>query len=86
MTWFDAAHGESTSLDIRHVFLMIGAEPNTKWLDGCMALDAQGFVKTGADLTPDELVSRGWPLKRAPSSWRAACPACLRRATCARRA
>ena len=28
---------------------MIGAEPNTEWLDGCIELDARGFVRTGKD-------------------------------------
>src|SRR2546423_6999241 len=37
--------------DIRHVFVMTGAAPSTQWLSGCVALDAQGFVKTGADLS-----------------------------------
>lgn len=31
----------------RHLFLFIGADPNTHWLDGCVALDATGFVLTG---------------------------------------
>ena len=35
--------------NIGNVFVMIGAEPNTDWLDGCLALDAKGFVKTGPD-------------------------------------
>ena len=52
--------------DIRHVFVMAGAAPSTRWLGGCVALDARGFVKTGADLTPDELAAAGWPLARAP--------------------
>jgi thioredoxin reductase (NADPH) len=29
------------------MFVMIGAEPNTDWLDGCLELDAKGFVVTG---------------------------------------
>jgi thioredoxin reductase (NADPH) len=66
VTWRDAARGEQTTQDIRHIFLMIGADPNTKWLDGCLELDAGGFVKTGTDLTPDELLTRAWPLKRQP--------------------
>ena len=33
---------------MRHLFLFIGAEPATKWLDGCVSLDAKGFVETGA--------------------------------------
>jgi len=30
-----------------NLFLMIGAVPNTDWLNGCVAVDAKGFVKTG---------------------------------------
>ena len=29
------------------MFLMLGAQPNTAWLDGCVALDQRGFVRTG---------------------------------------
>jgi thioredoxin reductase (NADPH) len=52
--------------DIRHVFVMTGAVPNTGWLDGCVALDGRGFIKTGPDLSPDDLRSAGWPLARPP--------------------
>jgi thioredoxin reductase (NADPH) len=52
--------------DIRHVFVMTGAIPNTRWLDGCVALDAQGFIKTGTDLSHDDLATAHWPLARAP--------------------
>ena len=45
---------------------MTGADPSTQWLDGCIALDGKGFVKTGPDLSADELTARGWPLGRAP--------------------
>jgi len=51
---------------IRHVFVMTGAEPSTRWLEGCVALDGKGFIKTGPDLTPEELATAGWPLARAP--------------------
>jgi thioredoxin reductase (NADPH) len=51
---------------IRHVFLMIGASPNSKWLEGCVALDDSGFVKTGNDVTRDDLAHAKWPLARAP--------------------
>ena len=36
--------------DIRHVFVMAGAVPNTRWLERCVALDEKGFIKTGPDL------------------------------------
>jgi thioredoxin reductase (NADPH) len=50
---------------IRHLFSMIGATPNSEWLRGCLVLDAQGFVKTGPDLTPKE-VGQHWRLMRSP--------------------
>jgi thioredoxin reductase (NADPH) len=51
---------------IGHVFLMIGAQPNSAWLSECVALDAKGFVKTGQDLTADDLSRTRWALARAP--------------------
>ena len=45
---------------------MTGAVPNTGWLDGCVALDAKGFIKTGPDLSQDDLAAARWPLARAP--------------------
>ncbi|MGA3235218.1 MAG: FAD-dependent oxidoreductase [Bryobacteraceae bacterium] len=58
--WRDTTTGTSDIHDIRHLFVMTGAEPNTAWLRGCLELDAKQFVQTGADLGP------GWPLRRAP--------------------
>jgi thioredoxin reductase (NADPH) len=51
---------------IRHVFMMTGADPNTGWLNGCVALDAKGFIKTGSDLSPEDLSTARWPLSRPP--------------------
>jgi thioredoxin reductase (NADPH) len=51
---------------IRHVFLMTGATPNTSWLDGCVVLDDKGFIKTGTDLSPENLSTARWPLARPP--------------------
>jgi thioredoxin reductase (NADPH) len=45
---------------------MTGAVPNTLWLEGCVALDPRGFVKTGTDLSQADLTAAGWPLTRAP--------------------
>ena len=64
--WRDSQTGTSETHDIRHVFAMTGAVPNTRWLDGCVALDAQGFIKTGPDLSPEDLAAARWPLARAP--------------------
>jgi len=52
--------------NIRHVFVMTGADPNTRWLGGCVALDPKGFIKTGPDLSPEELSAARWPLTRPP--------------------
>jgi thioredoxin reductase (NADPH) len=60
----DARSGRTETLAVRHVFLMTGATPNTEWLKGCVALDDKGFVKTGPDLTRDDLAA--WPRSRTP--------------------
>ena len=39
--------GEETRRPIRHLFLFIGAKPNSDWLSGCVKLDPEGFVLTG---------------------------------------
>ena len=66
VTWRDAVADEVATHPIRHVFVMAGAVPNTKWLDGCLALDEKGFIKTGPDLTREELEAAHWPLPRSP--------------------
>ena len=57
VTWRNQASGVSTTKPIGNVFLMIGAEPNTDWLQGCLDLDEKGFVKTGYDPEGDPLKS-----------------------------
>ena len=48
--WRHGASGVEIRRPIRHLFLFIGAEPNTDWLSGSgVALDAKGFILTGAD-------------------------------------
>ena len=58
--------GETEILGIRHLFVMTGAVPSSQWLDGCVVLDEKGFIRTGSDLTPEDLANAHWPLKRAP--------------------
>src|SRR5438477_682006 len=58
--------GADTIENIRHVFVMTGAVPATKWLDDCVALDDHDFIKTGPDLTPEDLNTAQWPLTRQP--------------------
>lgn len=49
VTWTNARTGASETRPIENVFSMIGAEPRTRWLDGCLELDAKGFVLTGPE-------------------------------------
>ncbi|HMD47603.1 MAG TPA: NAD(P)/FAD-dependent oxidoreductase, partial [Bryobacteraceae bacterium] len=51
--WRAAETGASETYPIQHLFLMMGACPNTTWLQGCLALDAKQFIKTGAELGVD---------------------------------
>jgi len=52
--WRRAASAEEVRRPIRHLFLFIGAEPNTDWLSGSgVALDAKSFVLTGGDAAAD---------------------------------
>jgi thioredoxin reductase (NADPH) len=50
---------------IRHLFLFIGADPATGWLDGCGVARERGFVATGDALPPDALGDRPcWRTRR----------------------
>jgi thioredoxin reductase (NADPH) len=53
VTWVERRGGAATTRPATGVFVMIGAEPNTQWAAGCLALDAQGFVCTGAKAGAD---------------------------------
>jgi thioredoxin reductase (NADPH) len=64
--WRDGRNEAEETRAIRHVFVMAGATPATSWVDHCLALDANGFIKTGPELSHDELAQVGWPLGRAP--------------------
>ncbi|TLY64893.1 MAG: cyclic nucleotide-binding domain-containing protein [Gammaproteobacteria bacterium] len=66
VAWQSGGETEQQWHDVSHVFLMTGASPNTQWLQGCVALDTGGFVKTGADLSSDDLAATRWPLRRSP--------------------
>jgi thioredoxin reductase (NADPH) len=64
--WRDISNDRVEAHDIRHVFVMAGAIPNTEWLQRCVALDDKGFIKTGPDLSPEDLTAAAWPLARRP--------------------
>ena len=64
--WRDNPSGRVETHPIRHVFSMTGAVPSTDWLQSCVARDAKGFLKTGPDLSPEDLAAAHWPLARPP--------------------
>ncbi|HTS52524.1 MAG TPA: FAD-dependent oxidoreductase, partial [Burkholderiales bacterium] len=66
VAWRSAGSDGPEARDIEHVFLMTGAEPNTRWLQGCVALDDKEFVRTGSELNAQDLAAARWPLPRAP--------------------
>ncbi len=54
------ADGKSAEIDTSALFLFIGADPNTSWLDGCVELDRKGFVLTGTALPPATAENDQW--------------------------
>jgi len=72
--WQNNQTGQIEEHKIRHIFIMTGAEPNTRWLDGCIALDDKGFIKTGPDLSAENLTASRWPLARQPHLLEASLP------------
>ena len=72
--WHDRRAAKTDLRDVRHVFLMMGAAPCTGWLDGCVALDTKGFIKTGPALSQEDLASANWPLARSPHLFETSLP------------
>jgi thioredoxin reductase (NADPH) len=64
--WRANKTGKLETHNIGYLFSMTGAVPNSSWLEGCVACDTGGFIKTGSDLSADDLRTAHWPLARAP--------------------
>ena len=64
--WRNKETGDVERRALGHVFVMTGADPATRWLANCVALDGKGFVKTGTDLSREELAAAGWARSRGP--------------------
>ena len=60
------ASGETETVPASALFIFIGAEPRTKWLDGVIERDSRGFILTGPDLLRDGKRPKGWTLERDP--------------------
>jgi thioredoxin reductase (NADPH) len=64
--WRNNQTEKTETHSVAHLFSMTGAVPNSGWLEGCVACDKSGFIKTGSDLTVEDLANAQWPLERAP--------------------
>ena len=58
--------GATETVPASGLFVMIGAEPRTAWLDGSLERDGQGFILTGRDLHRAGGPAGHWPLDRPP--------------------
>jgi thioredoxin reductase (NADPH) len=66
LTLRDARSGETETVRTSWLFVFIGAEPRTDWLEGVVERDARGFVITGPDLLQEGRRPANWPLPRDP--------------------
>ncbi|HKT04250.1 MAG TPA: FAD-dependent oxidoreductase [Rugosimonospora sp.] len=62
----DSKDGAEREVPAGHLFVFIGAEPRTEWLDGSVFRDSRGFVCTGPDLLRDGRRPPGWDRERDP--------------------
>jgi thioredoxin reductase (NADPH) len=58
--------GETEIVPAKYLFIFIGAQPRTEWLDGIVDRDEKGFILTGADLQVENRYPKGWKLDRDP--------------------
>ena len=66
LTLRDRASGATEVVTVSALFVMIGAEPRTEWLEGSVERDRHGFILTGPDLYQARQRPAGWPLERPP--------------------
>ncbi len=66
LTLRDALTGERRTVPASHLFVFIGGEPRTDWLDGTVVRDGRGFVPTGPSLLLDGQRPSAWAPDRDP--------------------
>jgi len=66
LTLRDRHTGATRTVPASALFVLIGAEPRTDWLEGVVERDERGYVLTGRDLQGDGRLPGGWPLDRPP--------------------
>jgi thioredoxin reductase (NADPH) len=62
----DGSTGTTEDVAAEALFVMIGAQPLTAWLESSVARDSRGFLLTGTDLLAEERSRERWPLARPP--------------------
>jgi thioredoxin reductase (NADPH) len=62
----DRSTGAVERIPAAGLFVMIGSEPGTEWLDGLVDRDERGFILTGSEVDPDHDGAGDWPLARPP--------------------
>jgi thioredoxin reductase (NADPH) len=62
----DRQSGLCERLETSGLFVLIGADPHTEWLNGAVERDPKGYILTGTDLMRDGNLQSSWPLKRPP--------------------
>lgn len=58
---------ETKAIAASSLFIFIGAQPRTDWLEGVIERDDKGFILSGAELKRNGKLPVGWPLKRDPT-------------------
>jgi thioredoxin reductase (NADPH) len=66
--------GSTEQVETSHLFVFIGAQPRTEWLEAVLERDNRGFLLTGPDLLIDGARPRGWLLERDPWPLEASVP------------
>jgi thioredoxin reductase (NADPH) len=66
LTLRDRHTGATRTVPASALFVLIGAEPRTDWLEGVVERDERGYVLTGRDLVRDGRLAPAWPLERPP--------------------
>ncbi|HSO51571.1 MAG TPA: FAD-dependent oxidoreductase [Actinomycetes bacterium] len=74
LTLRDRHTGATRTVPASAVFVLIGAEPHTDWLEGVVERDERGYVLTGSDLQRDGRLPDSWPLERPPLSLETSLP------------
>ncbi|GAX44876.1 response regulator receiver modulated FAD-dependent pyridine nucleotide-disulfide oxidoreductase [Tolypothrix sp. NIES-4075] len=66
LTIVNALTGETQTVPATSLFIFIGAQPRTEWLDGVVEKGDRGFILTGPDLQLNGCRPKGWTLERDP--------------------